>query len=59
MAPNPEVVKVQQLVEAARQRLTLALNRPDSWLQRQENTIAADKLLAEAQKVLRIGGFPA
>jgi hypothetical protein len=52
MMPEPEVLKVQALVEAARQRLNLALNR-DSWLQRQEHTVAADELLAEAQQVLR------
>lgn len=58
MPPDPKVVNVETLVEAARQRLNLALNR-ESWLQRQEHTIAADELLAEVQKVLRIGPSPA
>lgn len=52
MAPNPEVLKVQALVEAARQRLMLALTR-ESPMRRQEHTVAADELLAQAQQVLR------
>lgn len=58
MAQDPESLKVESLVEAARQRLNLALNR-ESWLARQQHTIAADELLAEVQKVLRIGASPA
>lgn len=49
---DPELQRVQGLVEAARQRLLLALGR-QSWLQRQEHTVAADAILAELQKVLR------
>jgi len=55
MAETTPVQKVEDLVEAARQRLNMALNR-ESWLARQQHTVAADELLEQAQKLLRTGG---
>ncbi len=55
MMPDPEqptAQKVEGLVEAARQRLTLALTR-ETWLRRSEYVERADELLAEVQRLLR------
>ena len=64
MMPDPERLKVQALVEAARQRLLLAAHefRPPYRTTSQrilEHTQDADELLAEAQKVLRLAGSTA
>jgi hypothetical protein len=58
--PDQDVQKVENLLEAARQRLTLALaplsNGARDWYRRQEHTAAADELLARAQRMLKTSG---
>ncbi len=54
--PDPEVLKVEALVEAARQRLVLAADPEASFFRVREHAAAADELLAKAVQVLRIGG---
>lgn len=53
MMPEPEVLKVQQLLEAARQRLILACDPKASFFRVREHTQAADEILAQAVQVLR------
>jgi hypothetical protein len=53
MMPETEVKKVENLVEAARQRLVLAADPQASFFRVREHAAAADELLEQVTRVLR------